>query len=74
MADHGFASSGRSPMVFCGGQTVPNQVKDRQTSIFRPKVGSDYAPRVNLPNENPKYPETKHTVKCARRSPPRLLP
>ena len=68
MADS-FVNSGMSPMVHCGGKTVPEQVKAARTSIFRP-VDSNYAPRVNLPPENPKYPETKHTVKCA--APPRL--
>ena len=64
MADS-FVNSGMSPMVHCGGKTVPEQVKAARTSIFRP-VDSNYAPRVNLPPENPKYPETKHTLKCVR--------
>lgn len=50
-----------TPMRF-GGTNVPEMVLQRQVSIFRPP--QEQAPRVNLPAENPKYPETKHTLKC----------
>ena len=69
----GFASAGRSPMIMSGGIKVPDLVKERQPSIFRSKEDK-WAPRVNLPKENPKYPETKHTVKCARAEPVRRKP
>ena len=69
----GFASAGRSPMIMSGGVKVPDLVKERQPSIFRSKEDK-WAPRVNLPKENPKYPETKHTVKCARAEPVRRKP
>ena len=61
----GFHVAGlRTPMRF-GGTNVPEMVRENNVSIFRP-TGLDGVPRVNLPAENPKYPETKHTVKCVR--------
>ena len=53
-----------TPMYF-GGQSVPQLVSQRSVSIFRPP-DAEGVPRVHLPAENPKYPETKHTVKCVR--------
>ena len=50
-----------TPMRF-GGTSVPEQVLLAQKSIFKP-ANHDGVPRVHLPKENPKYPETKHTVK-----------
>ena len=61
----GFHVAGlRTPMRF-GGTSVPEMVVEKQASIFRP-VDMDGTPRVNLPAENPKYPETKHTLKCVK--------
>ena len=51
----------RTPMKF-GGTTVPQMGQQQQVSIFRP-MSHEGVPRVNLPAENPKYPETKHTLK-----------
>jgi hypothetical protein len=62
----------RTPMRF-GGTDVPTIVNDRQVSIFRP-ADSVGVPRVNLPAENPKYPETKHTLKFVPRLRRRLPP
>lgn len=56
-----FHVGGRTPMRF-GGTNVPEMIQDTKPSIFRPP-GLDGVPRVNLPEENPKYPETKHTMK-----------
>ena len=62
MDETGFHVAGlRTPMRF-GGTSVPEMVVDKHTSIFRP-ADMDGTPRVNLPAENPKYPETKHTLK-----------
>lgn len=52
----------RTPMV-AGGMSVMEAVQREKPSIFRPP-GNFGEPRVHLPKENPKYPETKHTVKC----------
>ena len=60
--DPGFRFGTRSPMV-SGGVSVPDTVVDQKPSIWAPE-GERMAPRVHLPKMNPKYPETKHTVKC----------
>ena len=52
-------SMSKTPMKF-GGTSVPQIVAERQTSIFQ---GLQSTARIHLPTENPKYPETKHTVK-----------
>ena len=52
-------SMSKTPMKF-GGTSVPQIVAERQTSIFQ---GFQSTARIHLPTENPKYPETKHTVK-----------
>ena len=44
-----------------GGTNVPTMVKTAGVSIFKGSEGGN--PRVHLPTENPKYPETKHTIK-----------
>lgn len=51
-------------MIHSGGIRVPDVVKETHKSIFR-EPGQTYKPRVHLPTENPKYPESKHTTKCA---------
>ena len=45
-----------------GGTDVPTQVISAKPSIWKPS-DIDSMPRVDLPKENPAYPETKHTVK-----------
>ena len=65
----GYHVSTRTPMKF-GGETVHQLVQQKRIqapSIFKAPtpVAGDLPPRVNLPPENPKYPETKHTLKCA---------
>ena len=50
-----------TPMKF-GDKTVPQIVVQTRPSIWRP-ADAEGVPKVNLPAENPKYPETKHTVK-----------
>ena len=62
MADPGFRIGTHSPMV-SGGVAVPEAIASQKPSIFR-KEGNYGHPRVHLPKLNPKYPETKHTVKC----------
>ena len=52
-----------SPMI-AGGVSVPESLSDSKPSIFK-QSGNFGQPRVHLPKENPKYPETKHTMKCA---------
>jgi len=58
----GYHISTRTPRKF-GGQTVHDYVKTAQTSIFKDKELIVSNARVHLPAENPKYPETKHTMK-----------
>ena len=62
-SDNPFSMRKSTPMIHAGGQTVPQQVREKQATIFR-LPDADFKPRVSLPTENPKYPETKHTVKC----------
>jgi len=60
-ADPGFRVGTRSPMV-AGGVTIPETVAAEHPSIWK-QSGNFGPPRVHLPKLNPKYPETKHTVK-----------
>ena len=65
--DDGFHVGTHTPMIY-DGISVPERLASRpKPSIWAPD-GQRMAPRVRLPRENPKYPETKHTVKCAARA------
>ena len=59
----GFRVGTRSPMI-AGGNSIPEMVAAEHPSIWK-QSGNFGPPRVHLPKLNPKYPETKHTVKCA---------
>lgn len=48
--------------MIAGGSDLPTMVQAAKPAIWRPQ-DSIGIPRVNLPTENAKYPETKHTMK-----------
>ena len=61
---HGFGSSvGRSPMVV-GGVSTSEKIRANQPSVFRSPQDT-WTTRTTFPSSVPRYPETKHTVKCA---------
>ena len=60
-----FGLSGRSPMIQAGGLNMKEETAKSKPSIWRPP-DHEGKPRVHLPAEAARYPETKHTLPCAR--------
>ena len=60
-----FGLSGRSPMIQAGGLNMKEETAKSKPSIWRPPDHQG-KPRVHLPAEAARYPETKHTLPCAR--------
>lgn len=58
-----FRVGSRSPMI-AGGMPVTELVAAQRPPIWK-QEGNYGTARVHLPKLNTKYPETKHTVKCA---------
>lgn len=71
MSPKGFGKT--ATPYFAGGTSIRDRIAQAPPSIFLdPSAPATGRARLDAPGENPKYPETKHTLKCAF-GPPSLL-